>query len=148
MLFKLRETSISFKLLLISHFRLIYPAKLWKYIDLKKTCNLLKIRPVDLDFLSNFLKYWKCNPTNIYLIKINNRDTKKMYEKFSKLTTKTPEDVIDLRPVTLLKERLWCRCFPENFVKFLRTTFSTEHLRWLLFKSVVSIFSVIRENVV
>ena len=27
------------------------------------------------------------------------------------------------RPATLLKKRLWQRCFPANFVKFLRTTF-------------------------
>ena len=34
--------------------------------------------------------------------------------------------------VTLLKKRLWHRCFPVNFAKFLRTPFFTEHLRWLL----------------
>ena len=33
---------------------------------------------------------------------------------------------------TLLKKRLWHSCFPVNFVKFLRTSFLTEHLRWLL----------------
>ena len=32
--------------------------------------------------------------------------------------------------LTLLKTRL--RCFPVNFVKFLRTPFSIEHLWWLL----------------
>ena len=37
-----------------------------------------------------------------------------------------------LRPATLLKQRLWHRCFPVNFAKFLRTPFLTEHLRWLL----------------
>ena len=39
---------------------------------------------------------------------------------------------VGLRPATLLKKRLWHRCFPVNFAKFLRTTFLTEHLRWLL----------------
>ena len=34
--------------------------------------------------------------------------------------------------VTLLKKRLWYRCFPVNFAKFLRTPFFTEHLWWLL----------------
>ena len=29
---------------------------------------------------------------------------------------------------TLFKTRLWHRCFPVNFVKFLRTLFLTEHL--------------------
>ena len=31
-----------------------------------------------------------------------------------------------------IKKRLWRRCFPVNFAKFLRTPFLTEHLRWLL----------------
>ena len=31
--------------------------------------------------------------------------------------------VAALRPATLLKKRLWHRCFPVNFVKFLRTPF-------------------------
>ena len=37
-----------------------------------------------------------------------------------------------LRPATLLKKRLWHRCFPRNFTKILKTPSSTEHLRWLL----------------
>ena len=40
--------------------------------------------------------------------------------------------VAGLRPATLLKKRLWHRCFPVNFAKFLRTPFLTEHLRWVL----------------
>ena len=40
--------------------------------------------------------------------------------------------IAGLRPVTLLKKRLWHRCFPENFVKFLRTPFFIENLQWLL----------------
>ena len=40
--------------------------------------------------------------------------------------------VVGLRAATLLKKRLWHRCFPVNFVKLLRTPLSTEHLRWLL----------------
>ena len=37
-------------------------------------------------------------------------------------------------PETLLKKRLWRRCFPVNFAKFLRTPCFTEHLWWLLLK--------------
>ena len=40
--------------------------------------------------------------------------------------------VAGLRPVTLLKKRLWHRCFPVNFAKVSRTLSFTEHLRWLL----------------
>ena len=40
--------------------------------------------------------------------------------------------VAALRPATLLKAKLWHRCFPVNFTKFLRTHFFIEHVRWLL----------------
>ena len=40
--------------------------------------------------------------------------------------------VASLRPATLLKKRLWHRCFPVNLVKFLRQPFSIKHLWWLL----------------
>ena len=33
------------------------------------------------------------------------------------------------QPVTLFKKRLWHRCFPVNFAKFLKAPFFTEHLR-------------------
>ena len=33
--------------------------------------------------------------------------------------------VSGLRPATLFKKRLWHRCFPVNFVKFLRTPIFT-----------------------
>ena len=42
------------------------------------------------------------------------------------------EGVLRLRCATLLKKRLWRRCFPVNFAKFLRATFLTEHFQWLL----------------
>ena len=50
-------------------------------------------------------------------------------KKFTKFTGKHLcqrlffNKVAGLRPVTLLKKRLWHRYFPVNFVKFLRTTF-------------------------
>ena len=37
-----------------------------------------------------------------------------------------------LRPATLLKKRLQQRCFPVNFVKFLRIRFWKSTSRWLL----------------
>ena len=49
-----------------------------------------------------------------------------------------------LRPATLLKKRLWHRCFPVNFVKFLRTPFFIEHLWWLLLQGATSV-KIIRE---
>ena len=40
--------------------------------------------------------------------------------------------VSGLRPATLLKNRLWHKCLPVNFAKFLRIPFFIEHLWWLL----------------
>ena len=40
--------------------------------------------------------------------------------------------VAGLRPAILLKKKLWHRCFPVNFSKFLRSPFFIEHLQWLL----------------
>ena len=34
--------------------------------------------------------------------------------------------------IHIFKQRIWHRCFPVNFVKFLRTSFFIEHLLWLL----------------
>ena len=39
---------------------------------------------------------------------------------------------LQARSATLLKKRLWHRCFPVNFAKFLRTTFFKEYFWWLL----------------
>ena len=55
---------------------------------------------------------------------------------FTKFTGKdlSRSSFCSLRPATLFKKRLWHRCCPVNFAKFLRTSFLTEHLRWLLLK--------------
>ena len=36
--------------------------------------------------------------------------------------------LIGLTAAALLKNRLWCRCFPVNFATFLGTTFIIEHI--------------------
>ena len=53
---------------------------------------------------------------------------KGVFRNFVKFTGK------QLKPTTLLKMRLWHRCFPVNFAKFLRIPCLTEHIRWLLLK--------------
>ena len=50
--------------------------------------------------------------------------------------------IAGLMPATLLKKRLWHRCFPVNFTKFLRTPFFTERLQWLLLLVVISSLSL------
>ena len=48
--------------------------------------------------------------------------------------------VAGLRPATLFKKRLWHRCFPVIFAKFLRTLFFIEHLPWLPLTGIVVFF--------
>ena len=54
---------------------------------------------------------------------------KKCFLKFHKIHKKTPvpeslfKKVAGLKPAILLKKGLWNRCFPVNFVKFLRKSF-------------------------
>ena len=48
-----------------------------------------------------------------------------------------------LRTATLLKKRLWHRCFHVNFVKFLRTPSVTKYLQWLLPKMLSFCWSII-----
>ena len=55
--------------------------------------------------------------------------------------------LIKLQPETLLKKKLWHRCFPPNFAKFQRTPFLTEHLRWLLLKIIINIYEVLTSNI-
>ena len=50
--------------------------------------------------------------------------------------------VVSVRAATLLKKRLWPRCVPVNFAKFLTTPFLIEHLWWLL------LFLVARCNII
>ena len=44
--------------------------------------------------------------------------------------------------ISLLIKRLWDRCFPLNFVKFLIPTFLEEQLRWLLLNFASSISQI------
>ena len=56
------------------------------------------------------------------------------FAKFTRNTCARVSFLIKLqaRPANLLKKRLWHRCFPVNFAKFLRTAFLTEYLSRLL----------------
>ena len=64
---------------------------------------------------------------------------KDIFKNFAKLTGKhLCQSLIfnkgaALKPATLLQNRLWHRCFPVSFAKFLKTPF-IGHLRWLLLK--------------
>ena len=50
---------------------------------------------------------------------------------FLEISQNSQEIPVPETPATLLKRRLWHRCFSVNFTKFLRTHFFTEHLWWL-----------------
>ena len=51
--------------------------------------------------------------------------------------------VAGLSAATLLKKRLWHKCFPVNFAQFLETSFFIEYLWWLLLNQAWRIFHLL-----
>ena len=49
---------------------------------------------------------------------------------------------LGLRPTTLLKKKHWHRCFPVNFVKFLRAPVYIEHVWSLLLRTDTDIMKI------
>ena len=47
--------------------------------------------------------------------------------------------VAGLKPTNLLKKKLWNKCVPVNFVKFLKAPISIENFSWLLLKTLYCI---------
>ena len=97
----------------------------------KKTCNC---------FFQKKL-FWKKTLTKSCKMSFERNSRPEVFCKesvlgnFAKFSGKHPCQslfVNKVRPATLLKKRLWHRCFPVNFAKFLRTPFLIEHLWWLL----------------
>ena len=68
-------------------------------------CEILK--QIKLDYVTDRSSHRRCSLR------------KGILRNVEKLTGKH----LCLRPATLLKKRLWCRCFLVNFAKFLRTLF-------------------------
>ena len=50
----------------------------------------------------------------------------------------------DVEPAILLKQRLWYRCFPVNFVKFLRTPFLQNTYGRLLLKGIMRVYMFLK----
>ena len=99
-------------------------SKIWIYFQVIKFC-LRKMLKFKLAFLVS-------NQTNF---KIKKKSVLRNVAKFTGrhlCQSLFFNQVAGLRPATLLKKRLWHRCFPVNFTKFLRTPILTEHLCWLI----------------
>ena len=85
-----------------------------------------------------FLSLWKTRiRSSRPEVFCKNRSSWKFYK--IRRNTFVPESLFNkvagLSPVTLVKRRLWYKCFAVNFAKFSsRTPFFIEHLRWLLLK--------------
>ena len=91
---------------------------------LRKIWNVVE----DITFIFLLIsKFVKQSVSNVLLFKHLFKLQKQPPEVFCKIYRKTPVPET-LRPATLFKKKLWHRCFPVNFAKFLETLFSTEHL--------------------
>ena len=70
---------------------------------------------------------WKCSVENLLL------------EISQIFTGKHLCQSLFFNKVAGLRLRLWHRCFPVNFAKFLRTPFFTKYLRWLLLQNFIMV---------
>ena len=68
---------------------------------------------------------------------------KGVHRNFAKFTWKHLRQSPETRPATLLKKRLWRRCFPVNFAKFLRTP-ALQNTSWRLLQLIGSLFQSFR----
>ena len=116
--------------------------------NLTQLCNLMCLVKALLTastIINYHIKWYvKCEMWNIWACSKHKSSRPEVFCKkgvvrnFTKFTAKHLyqslffNKVAGLRPVTLLKNRLWHRCFPEIFAKFLRAPFLTEQLLWLL----------------
>ena len=120
-------SSRSSKMLRLFSIQLLFSAATWIWSQSSKRTDLLTWRN-----LKSFIKLGSEAVVQRCSV------TKGVFRNFPKLTGKHLYHSLFLiklrasRPATLSKKRLWYRCFPVNFAKFLRTPFVTEHLRWLL----------------
>ena len=96
---------------------------------------ILIILPLSCSPLKIFLrssKLWSIRNINAWFNMVFLEIPQNSQEKICARVSLKSLSRVRLRPAILLKRRLWHRCFPVNFVKFLRKTFLTEHLRRLL----------------
>ena len=80
------------------------------------------------EFIPKYLTISRSSRSKVFYKKGVHRNFAKFTEKHL-CQSHFLNKVSGLRPA---KKRLWHRCFPVNFAKFLRTAFSLEHLWWLL----------------
>ena len=86
-------------------------------------------------------KNWICDYYHINWM--NSKKSSSRPEVFCKKSvlknfTKFTEE--HLRPATLLKKRLWYRCFPLSLAKFLRIPFFIKHLCWIHSRTATTAF--------
>ena len=77
---------------------------------------------------SKWIASYKSSPPKLFC-------KKGVFKNFTHFTRKHPCQSLFVNKKSssfLLKKRLWHRCFPVNFAKFLRTPISIEHIWWLL----------------
>ena len=79
--------------------------------------------------VAHLVQYSSCYNQREILI---SRETILYSDKISRPNVFCKKGVLRFFLIQLQAKRLWHRCFPVNFEKFLRTPSLTEHLQWLL----------------
>ena len=87
-------------------------------ILLKKTCNFIRKRLQYCEVFKNTRSsHQRCSIIKGVLLNFAKFTGKDLYQGVFL------NKVAGLRPATSLRKRLWHRCFPLNFAKFIRTSF-------------------------
>ena len=120
------SASSSFFCLFFNVFKCCYPSSMWKTADEVISWYCMHCRSRS----SHQKVFYKkmCSP------------------KFHKIHRKTLVQSFFFnkgqRPATVLKKRLWRKCFPVNFAKFLKTPFLQNTSEWLLVQKASNILII------
>ena len=87
----------------------------------------MKVESCQLYIIANYKTSNCCNTKAV----IQRCSMKKVFLKFLQNSQENPSSRVSFLIKLQLKKRLWYRRFSANIVKFLRTPFFIEHLRWL-----------------
>ena len=98
---------------------------------------VIKTKKIDKNNIYNYISKITLIKIKVYLVSI----LKIFFSTISSVSglvmgARFSQGAISARPqdCNFIKKRFQHRCFPVNFVKFLRTIFSKEHVWWLLLK--------------
>ena len=116
----------------------LYLGLTFSILNLRYCCSILRRVKSHISVTQNCQNHISIRPEDFCKIYVLENFTKFTENSCVIVSFSIKLPVLGLQP--LLKKRLWHRCFPVNFAKFLRAPFFIEHLWWLLLESNETLF--------